>query len=106
MVAGRDEHRPAEAGQLREDEARRLRPRALGLVKVAADRQRVGAAFEREVDDALERVGQRGAAARAAAHLGERRLEVHVGGVDDRRLVHPSHVCSTCTAAAAPPPNG
>ena len=68
MVARRDEHRPAEARELREDEARRLRPGALGFVQIAADRERVGAAFEREVDDAHERVGERGAAARSAAH--------------------------------------
>ena len=83
VVTGRDVHRLPEARELFEEEANRLRPRALAFVEVAADRQRVGVTLERFVDDADERVGERLAPHRSPAGLRKGRLQVHVRAVHD-----------------------
>ena len=83
VIPGRHIHRLAEAGELLEQKAHGLRPRPFALVEVAADREDVGAARERFIDDAHERIGEGFAPGRATARLHERRFQMHVRAVHD-----------------------
>ena len=74
VIAGRDEHPFAEARERGKEKTRGRRTSAFAFVEVAADGKHVGIALEREVDDALERVGEGGATGTAAAHVGEDRF--------------------------------
>ena len=84
VVPRRYEYGFAQACELFEEEANRLRTRPLGFIEIAADRQGVGPEFSSPIDDAHERVGEGLAAAGAAARLGEDGLEVDVRAVNDR----------------------
>jgi hypothetical protein len=83
VVAGCEEYRFAEADELLEEKADGCGAGPFGFVQIAADRENVGLAGERFIDDPHERVGQRGTACSAAARIGKRRFQMDVGAVDE-----------------------
>jgi hypothetical protein len=60
-----------------------LRAEAFGFVEIAADRQEIRLARDREIDDAHERVFECAPSRGTAARVGEDRFEVDVGTVND-----------------------